>query len=324
MTDEGQWIQWDDLGEWCPECLKEFPGKKLCSTHKQPLVRRTPESDFGLSAKYSRLQCIVPFNGRSYVFRGMSKQDRKPLVIKIAAGDPARFHRLKQESDILNALDHPNIVKLVQSGQFDKTPFYITEFVAGQSLASLIEEKTRIPIVRFLRLFISIADALQHAHDRSMVHWDLKPADILVDGAWRPTLIDFGKGKAWLHSGNRSRQLTIAGDIFGDPQYVAPETAGGDANWEVTPSANIYSLSCIMYECLEGKPPFDAKTWPRMIQLKRQDKIRPFSESVNNTLPPKLKDLVMRGLNVDPQLRPGSMQEIISELTSLLQALTGE
>lgn len=317
-----QWLPWSERGLWrCAACLKDL-GMDIpnCPECNKPIVNLQPASDFGLRSEFDNLHIGVPSSGRSLVFKGTDKKDGACVVIKVASGDPGRFHRFRQEYEILSALDHPNIVKFHESGEFEKSiPYYIMDFAPGETLQSLYKEN-KLPIVTILRVFSAVADAMQDAHDRLLVHWDFKPADILVDNKGNPTIIDFGKGKPWLHGDNKTKQSTQLGDVFGEPVFIAPEATFG-ADIEAT--ANIYSLACMMYACLEGKTPFEGKNWASIMLQKQQTKPPAFSATTMNVVPQSLRDLIARGLSVSPEKRPESMREIRDELTSLLDMLIG-
>src|SRR5262249_18434507 len=162
----------------------------------------------------------------------------------------ARFER---EASILKQLDHPHIVKLLGTGKIQKQPFFIMEFVEGESLDHVMERRGRIIWEEVVTLGQQLCAALQHAHDKGIIHRDLKPANVMVlpDGTLK--LTDFGIAKD-----TDVTQLTAANSTVGTAAYMSPEQCHGDR--DINHKSDLYSFGVMLYELVTGRKPFLAET----------------------------------------------------------------
>jgi len=170
----------------------------------------------------------------------------KPELAAVVGAD-----RFLAEIKTTANLQHPHILPLFDSGEADGLLFYVMPYVEGESLRDRLEREHQLPVEDAVRIAADVAEALDHAHRQGVVHRDMKPANILLrDG--QPLVADFGIAVAvGAAGGNR---LTETGLSLGTPQYMSPEQATGDQ--AIGPATDIYSLGCVLYECLAGEPPY--------------------------------------------------------------------
>jgi serine/threonine-protein kinase len=184
----------------------------------------------------------------------------KALTPQLAMAEGFR-ERFEAEIESLKKLQHESIVRLLGYGEHDGILFYSMELVDGPSLEQEINNGRRFDWNETLGLAVQLCRALKHAHDHGVVHRDIKPANLLLTADDRVKVADFGIARLF-----GSTQLTTAGGVLGTADYMSPEQADGRA---ITEKCDQYSLGCVMYALLAGRPPFRAKTMPEMLQLQR-------------------------------------------------------
>jgi serine/threonine-protein kinase len=166
--------------------------------------------------------------GMAVVFLARDLQLGRQVAIKVIRPELAQalgIERFLREVRIEAALDHPNIVTLFDSGEADGLPYYVMPYVQGESLRNRLERETRLSLDGVLRITRSIAEGLSYAHERGVIHKDIKPENILLSDE-RVLIADFGIAKATAEAGGE--QLTTYGIVLGTPQYMSPEQATGE------------------------------------------------------------------------------------------------
>ena len=191
-------------------------------------------------------------------------------IIKPGMDSKAVVARFEQERQALAVMDHPNVAKVFDGGVTERgLPYFVMEHVAGEPITNFCD-RHRYTIRQRLELFISVCDAVQHAHMKGIIHRDLKPSNVLaemVDGKPLAKVIDFGIAKALVRD-TEVTQFTSDGMIIGTPEYMSPEQADGQL--DVDTRADVYALGVMLYELLVGRLPFD----PAELRRRGHDEIR--------------------------------------------------
>jgi eukaryotic-like serine/threonine-protein kinase len=215
----------------------------------------------------------------------------------------------KSEAEAIAALDHPNIVPILETGEHEDILNYSMKLIDGQTLQqSLPRFEHRHTTIA--QLVSRIASAIHHAHERGVLHRDLKPSDILVDATDEPHVIDFGLGKR-LGPDNESAGLSSSVPM-GTPSYMSPEQAQG-LRGKITIATDVYGLGGILYTLLTGDKPFQSDTVQSTIYLViHADPRRP--RTLNSKIPPDLETICLKCLEKDPQSRYVSARELAADL----------
>jgi len=270
-----------------------------------------------LSGSYT-LERELGGGGMSRVFLADELRLGRRVVVKVlspelAAGISAE--RFEREIRLAASLQQANIVPVLAVGETNGLPYYTMPYVEGESLRVALADSLPLSITDILRILGDVARALQYAHERGIVHRDIKPDNVLLSGG-TAVVTDFGIAKAL--SASRTYEsgatLTQLGTSIGTPAYMAPEQAAGDP--DVDARADIYALGCMAYELLAGRPPFHDRTPQRVLAAHMGETPQSIAE-LRPDAPAPLADLVMRMLAKDPGERPQSAAEVIVTLGSV-------
>ena len=256
--------------------------------------------------------------GMSRVFVADEKRLNRKVVIKVlspelAAGVSAE--RFEREIQLAASLTQANIVPILAAGETQGLPFYTMPFVEGESMRARLSKEGTPSIQAVVGILRDVARALAYAHDHGVVHRDIKPDNVLLSGG-TAVVTDFGIAKAISAAREKTEGATLTqlGTSIGTPAYMSPEQAAGDPT--VDHRADIYSLGCMAYELLTGRPPFDGRTPARALAAHMTETPRAVGELRSDT-PPALAELVMRCLEKDPAARPQSGTEIVQALDNV-------
>lgn len=250
---------------------------------------------------------------------------KRLVAIKVLAphlaGDAVAHARFIRESEASAALMHPNIAGIYLVGELpqSRTPYYVMQFIDGQSLAEVIGDGAAFSDTRAKRLIGEIASALEAAHAHGVVHRDVKPANIIVERETdRPVVLDFGISAVLRREEEPgSPKLTVAGTYLGTPTYMSPEQATGEP---VTGQSDIYGLGLIAFELLTGHPPFDGA--PMVVMAAHVERKAPSLHAERPGIDPHLAELVDRCLKKNPAERPTAAdvaQSLVPASRSLLE-----
>jgi len=223
---------------------------------------------------------------------------------------PDRFLR---EIQIAARLQHPHILPLLDSGETDGFLYYVMPYVEGESLRARLVRQGELSVQEAARILHEVADALAYAHERGVVHRDIKPDNVLLSG--RHALVtDFGVAKAVSEATGR-QALTTAGVALGTPSYMAPEQATADPHTDHR--IDIYALGVMGYELLTGRPPFVAPTAQEVLAAHVTRAPEPI-QALRQSCPPALAQLIMRCLAKKPADRPQTADELLPTLGTVV------
>jgi WD40 repeat protein len=252
------------------------------------------------------------------------------MILHGSHAGAADLTRFLHEAEAIAQLQHPNIVQLFESGQYQGLPYFTLEYVAGGSLADKLQGTPLEPAEAGL-LIEQLARGIDYAHRQGIVHRDLKPGNVLlasggvVSGEWsrkdtpstthpspltthQPKITDFGLARRTeLGSG-----LTATGAVLGTPSYMAPEQAGGQGK-QMGPAGDVYALGAILYECLTGRPPFQGPTpLDTVLQVLQTEPVPP--TRLQPRLPRDLETICLKCLRKDPLQRYASAEALAEDL----------
>ena len=212
-------------------------------------------------------------------------------VLAPTAKDKNFAARFEREAKATNRLDHPNIVHVYEYGALPGgRPFIALEFVDGETLADLVARTGPQPSMDVTRMLSQLALAVAHAHERGVIHRDLKPQNLIVDARGTLKILDFGLAKIVAPDHVEEVELTTAGDIFGSPEYMAPEQFFGKPP---DPRTDVYALGCIAFELLVGRPPFAGTLIELMQGHMNGPVVTPSSLQPNADIPSELDAVVL-------------------------------
>jgi serine/threonine-protein kinase len=282
-------------------------------------ARRAPAAD--AAAVLPRIEGysvegVLGHGGMGVVYKARHLKLNRTVAIKmVLAGThahPTEFARFLREAKAVAQLRHPGIVQVYDAGDLEGLPYFTLEFVEGGNLGEKLKG-TPLLAEQAAGLMVTLAEAVQVAHDAGIVHRDLKPGNILLTADGAPKVGDFGLAR---HFGE-GEGLTLSGTRIGTPSYMPPEQAAGKFG-DVGPAADVYSLGAILYELLTGRPPFRAATAAETIhQVVYQETVPP--HRLNVRVPRDLETVCLKCLNKDPQRRYSSAAALADDLKRFIE-----
>ena len=252
---------------------------------------------------------IIGVGGMAYVYKAYDRIDDRIVAIKILReeylANEAFRRRFKNESKYIAVLSHPNIVKVYDVSFGDRLQYIVMEYIEGITLKEYIERQKVIPPKEAVHFLTQILRALQHAHDKGIVHRDIKPQNIMLLQNGTIKVTDFG-----IASFSRSETRTISEGAIGSVHYISPEQAKGDFT---DAKADIYSVGVMLYEMLTGQLPFQSDSAVSVALMQVNDEPIP-PRSINGNIPVGLEQITMRAMQKDPKLRYQSAAEMLLDL----------
>ena len=301
----------------CPKCNLRYPDEStFCFVDGAPLEHlKDPRLGTTIAGRYL-IENVLGEGGMATVYRARHTLIDRPCAVKILnpalARDKLVRERFRREAKSAKKLAHPNVIDIFDEGDTgDGTSFMVMELLDGAPLDHLIA-KGPMPLARALPIMIQISRGIARAHDLEVIHRDLKPENIFIahrdDGTELVKLLDFGIARSAQDS-----RLTGVGEVFGTPQYMAPERitsidAGG--------SQDLYALGVIFFEMLSAALPFEANDVPSFL-LKHLKEAPPKLSDRGVKVPPELETLVDSLMAKDPKNRPVDAHRVHADLIAI-------
>lgn len=264
-----------------------------------------------LDGRYELLE-LIGVGGMADIYQAKDIEEDRIVAVKILktefAGSDEFLRRFRNESKAIALLSHPNIVKIYDVGFTDKVQFIVMEYVDGITLTDYIEQQSVLKWRDSIHFTVQILKALQHAHDRGIVHRDVKSQNVMLlrDGTIK--VMDFGIARF-----NRENNKTMSEKTIGSVHYISPEQARGDITDE---RSDIYSVGVALYEMVTGKKPFDGDT-PVSIALMHMQSTPKKPTELNSTIPEGLEQIILRAMQKEPSQRYQTAGEMIKDLEEL-------
>lgn len=252
---------------------------------------------------------LIGIGGMADVYKAVDLAEDRTVAVKILKNEFADnddfVRRFRNESKAIAVLSHPNIVKIYDVGFSDKIQFIVMEYIDGITLKEFMEQQGVLKWKDSVHFIIQILRALQHAHDRGIVHRDIKPQNIMLFPDGTIKVMDFGIARFAREEGK-----TISDKAIGSVHYISPEQARGDITDE---KSDIYSVGVMLYEMLTGQKPFDGDS-PIAIALMHMQNTAKAPRTINDTIPEGLEAIVMRAMQRDAARRYQSASEMIKDI----------
>jgi serine/threonine-protein kinase len=261
---------------------------------------------------------LIGAGGMADVFQGRDTRLSRPVAIKILrsdlARDPAFLARFRREAQAAAGLNHPAIVSVYDTGEESTDngilPYIVMEQVNGKTIREVIRGGERLPISRALAVIRGILEALEYSHRNGIVHRDIKPANVMITNSGDVKVMDFGIARAL---DDASATVTHAWTVVGTANYLSPEQARG----EVADSrSDIYSVGCLLYELITGRPPFLGDTPVAIAYQHVSADFIPVSE-LNPDLPSGIDNIISGSLSKDPLARYQNAREMLDDINRL-------
>jgi len=263
-----------------------------------------------------QIQTQVGQGGMATVYKAYHAQLDRTVAIKVMhqmlMDEETFVARFKREAQIVARLDHPYIIPVYDYNEHENQPYLVMKYVPGVTLKQRLMKKGPLPLNDILSIMNSVGSALSYAHNKGVLHRDVKPSNIVLDGDV-PYLTDFGLARI-----AEAGESTMSADmVLGTPHYISPEQASGRK--DIDGRADIYSLGVVLYELLVGRVPFTADTAYAIIHDQIYTPI-PRPSQINPEIPQAVEDVLVRATEKQPNERYATVDEMMRDLTKAIEA----
>lgn len=275
------------------------------------MLMRRPTRSLGDRYELGRL---LGQGGMARVYLGTDRILDRPVAVKVLAEpydrDRGYVQRFQREARAAARLSHPNIVQVFDSGSDDRTHFIVMELVEGRTLSDRLHEEGPMAPNEVIRIGGDVARALAAAHDRGVIHRDVKPGNVMLTKDGRVKVVDFGIAHA-----SGAEAITRSGLVMGSASCLSPEQAQGASGDQ---RSDIYALGCVLYHMLTGRPPYVADEPMATLYQHVNEPLTPPSSI--RPVPPELERVILRCLEKDPSRRFDSAGQLLGALSSSMDA----
>jgi serine/threonine-protein kinase len=262
------------------------------------------------------LEELVGTGGMSSVYKAKDRLLERRVALKILSdmygADEATVERFRREARAVAQLSHPNIVTVIDRGEDEGRQFIVFEYVEGENLKQLLERSGRLPVRRALDLAIQVGRGLAFAHEAGIVHRDVKPQNVLLNGDGQAKVTDFGIARSI-----DVDSVTLTGTVMGTSNYIAPEQASGR---RVDLRTDVYALGVVLFELLVGRVPFSGESFVA-VATQHVNEPPPSVLELRPEVPVRVANAVDRALAKQPTDRYASMADFVAELEACLRGL---
>lgn len=266
-----------------------------------------------LDGRYELLE-LIGVGGMADIYKARDITEDRVVAVKILktefVGSEDFIRRFRNESKAIALLSHPNIVKIYDVGFTDKLQFIVMEYIDGITLTEYISKQGVLKWKDVVHFVMQILKALQHAHDRGIVHRDIKPQNVMLLSDGTIKVMDFGIARF-----NRETDKTMSEKAIGSVHYISPEQARGDVTDE---RSDIYSIGIMMYEMLTGKKPFDGDSPVAIALMHMQSNAKKMSD-INNSVPEGLEEITEKAMQKEPSKRYQTAGEMMKDIEEFKQ-----
>lgn len=274
-------------------------------------------SEARVIANRYQITALLDKGGMGDVYQAVDQTTGDPVAIKalkaqIVQEDPTLLERFRREADALAKLDHPNIIRVIETIQEGERHYIVMEFMSGGSLDKLLLKTPQLPVERALQIALDLSDALTRTHRLNIIHRDLKPANVLLAADGTPKLTDFGVARIGDAPGT---MLTQIGSILGTVAYLSPEICEGGSYDEKT---DVWAFGVLIYQMLTGRVPFEEASAVATIAAILGDDL-PDPRQFRPDIPADVVDLLKKMLTKDPAGRIASARAVGAEIDGLLR-----
>jgi eukaryotic-like serine/threonine-protein kinase len=274
-----------------------------------PLIAPNSLQSGSILGNRYEIMAILGEGGMGAVYKARDRELDRLVAIKVIrpelAGRPEILQRFKQELILARKVTHRNVIRIFDLGEASGVKFITMEFIEGRDLKSLLTKSGKLPVDRAVEIIQQVCLALEAAHTEGVVHRDLKPQNIMMDGQGRALVMDFGIARSMEAGG-----MTQTGALIGTPEYMSPEQVRGE---HVDMRSDLFTLGIIFQELLTGQLPFQAET-AMASMFKRTMERAVAARQLDKTIPPYISEIVGKCLEIDPAARFQTARELYDAL----------
>ncbi len=312
----------------CPRCGDQFESDvAFCPKDGARLSAARGEADLigTIIAERYRITSNIGGGGMGQVYKAEHIRMKRQCAIKVLranlAGDPEATQRFQREAENASQLSHPNVAQIYDFGEHEGLVYLAMEFIAGESLADMLQRQSAIHPDIAADIIAQSAAALEAAHTRHVLHRDVKPDNIMLaknpDGTFQVKLVDFGIARAMT---SNEQRVTRTGLVIGTPEFMSPEQIAGE---ELDARSDLYALALVAFQCLTGKDAFPATSSKQNLILRLTSRPRTLAEVRDDMpWPESLQYVFDKALAPDPSERYDSIGHFAEELSTAISSMT--